>query len=409
MSRTDSRLVFLSVPESLRGRLETLMGGQASSGKEPEPCSPEHCTPEHCSIDPSIPIPVELPPGETELNWETFSREMILSGMIRASAEFPAEIPAEFSGETPEEAPSPVKAEWINYYRRFVLAVKPNILKEFTEASILKAKNGDYPMALEITAALEGLFPGSPVVLLNRALILEDQADALERSGREAEAEEENLKAQAAYERVLSLRPPFPNGFFNGGFFFMKRQNFEKARECFSAYIPLSEDPEKKERAEIMVKRITDRGLDEDVFREAYECIRRGDEEEGLLLVRDFLERHSDVRNGWFLLGWALRRLGRWEDGAASFRKALELGSNDYNTRNELAICLMEMGDYQAARRELERALRKDPENVKIISNLGVLAKKQGYDDEAAGFFRTVLELEPEDPIARQYLAAEGD
>jgi Tfp pilus assembly protein PilF len=69
----------------------------------------------------------------------------------------------------------------------------------------------------------------------------------------------------------------------------------------------------------------------------------------------------------------------------------------------------MELGDYRAARRELETALREDPENVKIISNLGVLAKKQGDDEEAAGFFRAVLELEPEDPIAREYLAGRGD
>ncbi|MDR3168152.1 MAG: tetratricopeptide repeat protein [Treponema sp.] len=393
MSQTNtSRLVFLSVPESLRGHLETVISGEGSE-KNPETAF---------VIDPSIPMPVELPPGETELDWDAFSWEMILSGMIRVAAEFQA-------GVERAEAPSPLNPEWINYYRRFVLAVKPNILREFTEAAILKAKNGDYPMALEITTALEGLFPGSPVVLLNRALILEDRADALERSGREVEAEEENLKAHDAYNRVLSLRPPFPNGLFNGGFFFMKRQNFEKARECFAAYIPLAEDLEKKERAEVLVQEITEQGLDEDMFREAYECIRRGDEEQGLLLVRDFLERHSDVRNGWFLLGWALRRLGRWEDGAASFRKVLELGGDDYNTRNELAICLMELGEYRAARKELEAALREEPENVKIISNLGVLAQKQGDDDEAAGFFRAVLELEPGDPIAREYLAGLGD
>jgi Flp pilus assembly protein TadD len=64
----------------------------------------------------------------------------------------------------------------------------------------------------------------------------------------------------------------------------------------------------------------------------------------------------------------------------------------------------MEMRDFKGARKELEAALRKEPENVKIISNLGVLAMKNGDDDEAAAFFRTVLELEPEDPLAAAYL-----
>jgi Tfp pilus assembly protein PilF len=73
--------------------------------------------------------------------------------------------------------------------------------------------------------------------------------------------------------------------------------------------------------------------------------------------------------------------------------------------RNELAICLIELGDLKAARKELETALYEEPENIKIISNLGILALKNGDDDEAAAFFRTVLEIEPNDQLALQYLA----
>jgi Flp pilus assembly protein TadD len=86
----------------------------------------------------------------------------------------------------------------------------------------------------------------------------------------------------------------------------------------------------------------------------------------------------------------------------------MELGGDTADTRNELAICLMELGDYPGARRHLESALRRDAENIKIISNLGVLALKTGNRLEAAGFFRTVLELEPEDPLARRYLSGDG-
>jgi hypothetical protein len=35
------------------------------------------------------------------------------------------------------------------------------------------------------------------------------------------------------------------------------------------------------------------------------------------------------------------------------------------------------------------------------------LALRRGEDDEAAGFFRTVLELEPEDPVALEYFGGE--
>jgi Flp pilus assembly protein TadD len=68
----------------------------------------------------------------------------------------------------------------------------------------------------------------------------------------------------------------------------------------------------------------------------------------------------------------------------------------------------METGNYQAARRELETALRQDSENIKIISNLGLLAMKAGNDDEAAAFFRTVLELDPGDPVAKKFFEGQG-
>jgi Flp pilus assembly protein TadD len=64
----------------------------------------------------------------------------------------------------------------------------------------------------------------------------------------------------------------------------------------------------------------------------------------------------------------------------------------------------MELGDLAAAGRTLRAALAAEPENTKIVSNLGVVAMRQGRDEEARGFFRTVLELDPADPVARRYL-----
>jgi Flp pilus assembly protein TadD len=152
------------------------------------------------------------------------------------------------------------------------------------------------------------------------------------------------------------------------------------------------------------LKELKDSGLDDEKFINAHEFIKQGKIEEGLECIRDFLERFPLVWNGWFMLGWALRLLGRYKDGEAAFRKAIELGGGNSDTRNELAICLMEMGDITAARRELETALVTDSENVKIISNLGMLAAKNGESELAAAFFRTVLEIDSEDPVAKKYL-----
>jgi tetratricopeptide (TPR) repeat protein len=324
---------------------------------------------------------------------EELSLEMIAAGMLRIIE----------SGEMPERH---------DYYRGFVLALRPGIMGEFTEAAILKARNGDFDLALEILASLRGLFPFSPTVALNRALVLEERACELERRNA-SQAEAAFEAAGAAYTEALSASSEsgsrFPDTSFNAGFFYLSRKDFRRARECFSQFIDIGEDShyryrEKIEQAQSIIRDIDTSGLEDESFSDAYKFIQQGNEEAGMVSIREFIEKYPSVWNGWFILGWSLRRLGRWQDGIAAFGKALELGASGSDIRNELAICLMESGDLNGARRELETALRGAPENVKIISNMGVLALTNGNRDEAAAFFRTVLELDPEDPIAKELM-----
>ena len=114
-------------------------------------------------------------------------------------------------------------------------------------------------------------------------------------------------------------------------------------------------------------------GLDNENYKTANDLIREGKEEEALSYIRNFIEIYPTVWNGWFLLGWALRLLGRWADGEAAFRKTIELGGDNSDSRNELAICLIEKGDITGAKSELEAALQLDPENEKILSNFQVV------------------------------------
>ena len=367
--KLQNRVLYLSVPESLRGQIEQLSGDQAEF-----------------AIDPSIPLPVELPTDGSQFKMEELSWEMMISGMLLVLAEADA------------------REEWLLYYRRFVLALRPAILGEFTEAAILKARNGDFDLALEIMDSLRGLFPASPVVMLNRILILEQQAGSLMQKN-DPEADTAYETAQDAYDEILSLHPCFPQALFNAGFFYLDRKDFSRAKELFFRFTEYGDTDEKLEKAKTIIKDIEESGLEDESFSEAYVMIQKGNEEAGMRSIHDFMERYPSVWNGWFVLGWALRRLGRWEDGAAAFGKALELGGTGADTRNEYAICLMESGDLAGARRQLEAALREDPENVKIISNLGVLSLKSGNTEEAAAFFRTVLELDPGDIIANNFFA----
>ncbi|MDR0472371.1 MAG: tetratricopeptide repeat protein [Treponema sp.] len=353
-------------------------------------------------LDESIPLPVEFENQEKSryegnvlpINLQSVSVEMILSAMIKAIAS-----PAEYGLEQSR----------LEYYRNLVLALKPEIFNELNSAAIVKARNGDFDMALEITALLEGLFPGAPLLLINKALILEDKAEsyAAGRAGNGLDASELNAKILELYEKLLANKPMLPEALLNAGFFFLRRKEYRRARECFSDYLSVTEDePEnegKRKKVLAIVKDIEKRGLDDRDFMEAFELVRTGNAGEGLLRIKAFLERRPTAWNGWFVLGWALRILGRWQDSIEAYKKAVEFGGKNSDTHNEAAICYMELGDLPAARKELESALKDDPENTKTISNLGVTASKSGNKELAAAYFRTVLELDPDDIIAQNY------
>ena len=366
------RVIFLSVPESLAGRI--LPGTESGF-----------------AIDRDIPLPMEVPEGgiaQARAALEDLSWEMIVSGMLRVLA----------SGEG--------RRDWLDYYRRFVLEIRPDIRLEFSRAAELKAENGEFDLALEILDSLGGLFPDSPEVALDRALVLQRRAKLLERRD-SPDAAKAVAETEAAFAEAMSASPPMPDAMFAAGFFFLDRRDFSRARECLSLYVRLAgEDDERADPARAAIREIDDGGLEEAAFTEACALVRDGKEEAGMVAIRSFIEKRPEEWNGWFVLGWALRRLRRWADAAAALARAVDLGGTNCDVRNELAICLMESGDLAGARRQLEAALREDCENVKIVSNLGVLALKSGDGDRAAAFFRTALELDPEDPVVLGFLSA---
>lgn len=356
-------IVYISVPENI----ETDLGGFI--------------------VDPAILLPVELPPGDEELFLENLSWEMIIAAMLKILAYQP-------------------EHEHAGYFRDFILRVKPDVIHELMYTGVLKAKNKDYGLAEEIFLALSSLLPDNIEALINLALVYEQRARAYQKTGKTDLVEEYRHKAVDTYAQIFEIDDSNAEAHLNAGYFYLNVEGYEKARYHLSMYGQLGTDKEHLKKTKEIVDSIEERmGLDT-LFKQAYDFIKLGKEEEGIERIRKFLDTSPNVSNAWFLLGWAFRRLGKYRDGKEAFLKAIQLEKPHTDVLNELAICLMELGEFKESKKNLEQALRMEPENVKIISNLGILSLKEDKKEEALGFFRTVLEIDPEDPIAQQYIDA---
>ena len=345
-------------------------------------------------IDKTIPLPVQKKDGDSSdsFNMAELTEEQILSGILT--------VLAYDKGN-----------EHLDYYRSVIKEARPNLKQELSAAAILKTKNQDFDIAEEIWLALRGFDPADVAVTLNMALFFDQRADSYRQSGLVDDADAYDANAEECYKTAMQSDPPPADAFFNAGFFYLKNHDFFNARGCFESYLALTCDVKdeelgengiyKKERAQSIVNEIQNGNMDDERFKNAYKLIQEGNEEKGLEELRVFLSRNPDVWNAWFMLGWGLRRLGRYADAKSAFAKALEYGGEqNADCYNELSICCMEEGNLDEARTHLLKALEIAPENTKIISNLGYAALKQGNVLEAQKYFQTVLEFDPNDKIA---------
>lgn len=349
-------------------------------------------------IDKSIPLPVQkkIEDAPGDFNPEEITTEQILAGILTVLA-------------------YDKKNENLDYYRSIIKKVKPNIKKELCEAAILKAKNEDYDLAEEIFLALHGYDPEDLSIILNMAIFLDQRGENYRNLGLYDDADAYDADAESYYLQAMNADPPLADAFFNAGFFYLKLHKYREGKDCFESYIALTcdlSDEElgesgvyKKERAQEILANITNQNMDDVHFQNAYQLISSNQEEKGLDEIRLFLQNNPKVWNAWFMLGWGLRKIGRFEDAKQSFLKALEYGGDDNcDVYNELSLCYMEEKNFDEAKKALDKAFTIDPENIKIISNLGYLALAKGDKQMARNYFTAVLEYEPNDKIAASEL-----
>ena len=336
-------------------------------------------------IDTEILLPVE--PRADQKDWDAseLSWEMIISAMLKILAYQPDHENRE-------------------YYRNFVLAVKPSIISDLTTSAVMKAQDKKFDLAEEIFLALMGLDNKNQILHLNLTLLYEQRREyACTIENKEME-DKYRILAEAGFKEIAASDNPPESVWYYMGFFYYKTGNYKLSEQNFSTYAKLGKDTDKVEESERLAKEIQLMNLNDDLFQEAYNLVHNGEEQEGLRKVKKFLKDNANVWSAWFLLGWGERKLGHYREAKAAFLTAQEKGKPNSDLYNELAICEMELLDFKQSRDYLDKALILDHENMKIVSNMGILAIKTGNLEEAESFFKTALEIEPNDPVAKQYL-----
>ncbi len=108
-----------------------------------------------------------------------------------------------------------------------------------------------------------------------------------------------------------------------------------------------------------------------------------------IALNPDYVEAHRN-------LGAVLKDLGEIEPALASWRQALRLKPDDADVHNSVAIALQGLGRMDEAIESFERAIDCRPEFAVAYANLGSALRRQGRTAAARKAYETAVQLRPE-------------
>ncbi len=108
-------------------------------------------------------------------------------------------------------------------------------------------------------------------------------------------------------------------------------------------------------------------------------------------------------------LGILLRRMGKWEDAANAYLKAISVAPNDENLHYNLAMARLEGKELEGARASALKAMAINPDlprkSSRIASNLAAVFMSTNDKMHAMPLLRQALEQDPENAEARELLA----
>jgi tetratricopeptide (TPR) repeat protein len=357
IKRSDlSDIVYITIPDSLKQDLGSF------------------------TLDPSHPLPVQIPEGSDAIETsEGIKLEMIAAGIIRIFA---------FKNDHPS----------IAYYRELLLALQPDVEKELVLAAISKANLKDFNFAEELFLAANHINPTAAELYVNLSVLYGQRAKLASESDNSEEFDYYTEKQVRILQEGLRVLPLSDLLLSEIGMLNLFLGNEEIGLEFLQKYLRIAPESEKRTLIEARVKEVSDKIEDDRTLYEAFDEMQLGNEEQALRLIETLIDHKPKVWSGWFIKGWALRRLENYVEAQKAFIRCLELGEKNADIYNELSICSLQTGEKELAKSYLDIALELDESNVKLITNLAFLHLRDEEYNQVFELYQKARTIDPEDP-----------
>ncbi|MBN1867731.1 tetratricopeptide repeat protein [Candidatus Sumerlaeota bacterium] len=132
--------------------------------------------------------------------------------------------------------------------------------------------------------------------------------------------------------------------------------------------------------------------------------VSEGKFDEGIALFRAALDYVPDYGLGHYVLAGALVEKGELDEAIGHYQRAILFSPKDPKPLNDLGSILNGLGRREEAEQLFRRAIQMEPSYADAHQNLGIVLLSGGKDDEAILEFKKAIELRPDYAEAHQNL-----
>lgn len=361
------------------------------------------CMEELAGLD--YPVPVEAA-SAAEARQADASR--LAAGLVWAAAAGPEALARtdEFAGRSEEEVREALAA-----YEALLLRLEPRIEEKLGLAGMAKLDKGDLEFAEGALLAAKNI-GGSARSYADLAFLHHTKAQAARRRSARAYDLEADREVEVLREG-LGRHPDDPTLLLSMGTCHMDREEEEEAAGCFRRAIANMEDGEPRRKVASLLANLESKAELEEMLFGAFDLIMMDKAPEALAQITRFLERDSAGWQGWYVKGWALRVMERFDEAREALLESVKRNADIGATYNELALCEKRLGNIELAKEYLEVAIDKEDDNAIYPANLAYLHLSQKNFDEARRCLDLARRLAPDDnqvlDLIDEYEALSGE
>lgn len=198
------------------------------------------------------------------------------------------------------------------------------------------------------------------------------------------------------YEKSLDYDDKFALAYYKLGFYYRNNQQYIKAKLFWEHQQEFDDDAVRIDEIRNEIEQL-------DVYvryETGYNLILNSEPQKGLDILLPLAEVHSGWWNLLFFVGLGYRSLGEYEIAEKYFENVLKIEEGQIHAINELGLCKMCLEKYEEAKELFTMLIAMDPKNSEFLCNKASANLYLGNNEEAKRDIEKALKINPEDDVA---------